>query len=380
MRDRNRMHWLTLLLAGALILAACGGPATTAAPAEPPQPEEPTAAPPEEPTAEPMAEFHFALITPNPLGDRSFIDASARGVERANTELGLSGQIIEANNIAEQETAIRAALAQGNDLILALAPDAETLLAIAAENPDQKFGVPSDIFVESLPANVQAFQVNVHEGSFLVGVVAGMMTETKIVGAVVGGDAPGLNQFFWAYKQGVLEVCPDCQVLVSYLAFDFANPTLGKEAALVQYGQGADIIFQVAGRSGEGVISAAAETGKFAIGVDSNQDFIQPGSVIVSMLKRVDTSTFLLVKDTLEGNFQGGFKQISMQEGATGLSWDEGSTDFEDSGPADMVAKLADVRARVEEYRSQILAGTFEVCDALNDAEAAVCAGLAAGG
>jgi basic membrane protein A len=98
------------------------------------------------------------------------------------------------------------------------------------------------------------------------------------------------------------------------------------------------------------------------------------------MLKRVDTSTFLLVKDALEGNFQGGFKQISMAEGATGLSWDEGSTDFEDNGPEAMVAKLADVRARVEEYRSQILAGTFEVCDALNNAEAAACAGLAAGG
>jgi basic membrane protein A len=382
MRDRNRLHWLTLLLAGALILAACGGAATPAAPAEPTAAvEEPTAAPAaEEPTAEPMPEFHFALITPNPRGDRSFIDASVRGVERANSELGLDGQIIETNSIAEQETAIRAALAQGNDIILALAPDAETLLAIAGENPDQKFGVPSDIFVESLPANVQAFQVNVHEGSFLVGVVAGMMTDTKTVGAVVGGDSPGLNQFFWAYKQGVLAVCSDCTVLVSYLAFDFANPTLGKEAALAQYDQGADIIFQVAGRSGEGVLSAAAETGKFAIGVDSNQDFIQPGSVIVSMLKRVDTSTFLLVKDALEGNFQGGFKQISMSEGATGLSWDEGSTDFEDNGPAAMVAKLADVRARVEEYRSQILAGTFEVCDALNNAEAAACAGLAAGG
>jgi basic membrane protein A len=78
--------------------------------------------------------------------------------------------------------------------------------------------------------------------------------------------------------------------------------------------------------------------------------------------------------------FEGGFQQISMADGATGLSWDEGSTDFEDNGPADMVAKLPDVKARVEEYRSQILAGTFEVCDALNNAEAAVCAGLAAGG
>src|SRR4030067_99113 len=139
MRDRNRLHWLSILMAGALILAPCGG---------------------------------------------------------ADTELGLSGQIIETNSIAEQETAIRAALAQGNDLILALAPDSEILLAIAAENPDQKFGVPSDIFVESLPANVQAFQVNVHEGSFLVGVVAGVMSETKIVGGVVGGGGPGLRRVF----------------------------------------------------------------------------------------------------------------------------------------------------------------------------------------
>ncbi len=358
----KRRSWIflsTLLIAG-LLLAACGQqPADDGGDGE---------------------SFRFALITPNPLGDRSFIDASARGVERANSELGLNGQIIETNSIAEQETAIRAALAENNDLILALAPDPETLLSIAAENPDQRFGVPSDIFVESLPDNIQAFQVNVHEGSFLAGVVAGMMTETKTVGAVVGGDAPGLNQFFWAYKQGVLEVCPDCEVLVSYLSFDFSNPTLGKEAALAQYDQGADIIFQIAGRSGEGVLSAAAETGKFAIGVDSNQDFIEPGNVIVSMLKRVDTSTFLLVKNTMEGNFQGGFQQIGMADGATGLSWDEGSTDFEENGPADMVAKLADVKARVEEFRSMILDGSFEVCDALNAPEAAVCEGLAAGG
>lgn len=348
---------VVILTIAAMLMAGCGG---GAAPTE-------------------KAEFKFALITPNPLGDRSFIDASARGVERANDELGLDGQIIETNNIAEQEAAIRAALGEGNDIILALAPDAETLLSIAEENPDQKFGVPSDIFVESLPDNVQAFQVNVHEGSFLVGVVAGMMTESKVVGAVVGGDSPGLNQFFWAYKQGVLEVCPDCEVLVGYLSFDFANPTLGKETALAQYEQGADIVFQVAGRSGEGVLSAAAETGNYAIGVDSNQDYIEPGSIICSMMKKVDVSTFLLVKNTMEGNFKGGFQQINMADGATGLSWDEGSTDFEENAPANMVAKLAGVKAKVEEYRKGILDGSFEVCDALNGPDASVCAGLAAG-
>ncbi len=352
---------LISLTVGAVVLAACQAAAT------------PTA-----PPATQAPQIKFALVTPNPRGDRSFIDASVRGVERANSELGLNGQIIEAASIAEQETAIRAALAEGNDIILALAPDSETLLAIAGENPTQKFGVPSDIFVESLPDNVQAFQVNVHEGSFLVGIVAGMMTKSKVVGAVVGGDAPGLNQFFWAYKQGVLEVCPDCEVLVGYLAFDFANPTLGKETALAQYDQGADIIFQVAGRSGEGVLSAAAETGKFAIGVDSNQDFIQPGSIIVSMLKKVDVTTYLLVKNTLDGTFKGGFQQVNMVDGATGLSWDEGSDFFEKNGPADMVAQLPEVKAKVEEYRQKILSGTFNVCDALNNAEADECAGLAA--
>jgi basic membrane protein A len=359
----NRLGWrlVTLAMIAAMLLTSCGGGQAVA-------------------TEAPQPAFKFVLVTPNPLGDRSFIDASARGVNKANDDLGLDGQIIETTSIAEQETAIRAALSGGNDLILALAPDPETLLSIAQENPDQKFGVPSDIFVDELPDNIEAFQVNVHEGSFLVGVVAGMMTDTKTVGAVVGGDSPGLNQFFWAYKQGVLEVCPDCEVLVSYLSFDFSNPTLGKEAALAQYDQGADIIFQVAGRSGEGVISAAAETGKFAIGVDSNQDFIEPGSVIVSMLKKVDVTTYLLVQNTMNGEFKGGFQQIGMSEGATGLSWDEGSTDFADNGPADMVSKLDDVKASVDDYRQQILDGQLAVCDALNSPDAPECAGLAAGG
>ena len=351
---------LAVLTASAMLLAACGG---GAAPAE----------------EEGEAEFSYAFIPPNPLGDRSFVDAGARGVEAANEEFGLDGQIIETTSIAEQEAAIRAAIAEGNDIILVLAPDAETLLAIADENSDQKFGVPSDIFVEALPDNVAAFQINVHESSFLVGIIAGMMTETNTVGAVVGGDNPGLNQFFWGYKQGVLEVCPDCEVLVGYLNFDFTNPTLGKETALAQYEAGADIVFQVAGLSGEGVLSAAAETGNFAFGVDSNQDDIEPGSIIASMMKRVDTSTYLLVKNTLEGNFAGGFSQIGLADEATGLSWDEGSTTFADNGPDNMTAKLADVEAAVEDYRNQILSGDYEVCDALNAGDAAVCDGLAAG-
>jgi basic membrane protein A len=373
---------LVILTAFALIMTACGGGAApTEAPAEEaPAEEEPMeeATPAEEEVAEEApadSDFSFALVMPNPLGDRSFIDSSNRGAERAIEELGVQGTVIETNGISEHEAALRGAIQGDNDIVLGLAIDAELLLSLAEEFPDQLFGAPSDVFADSLPENVAAFQIDVHESSFLAGVVAGMMTETKTVGAVVGGDAPSLNQFFWGYKQGVLEVCPDCEVLVSYLGFEFSDPTLGLETALSQYEEGADIVFQIAGRSGEGVLEAANQTGNFAIGVDSNQDWIQPGNVIVSMLKRVDVTTYRLIENALNGEFQGGFSAIGMADGAAGLSWDEGSTTFEEEGPENMVAKLPDVKAAVEDYRQQILNGEYEVCDALNPTSA--CDGIA---
>lgn len=338
---RRTIFLLFSVLLLTLFLAACGG-------------------------AEEEDEFSFALVLPGTLGDRSFSDSSNRGAERAIEELEVSGTIIETTGISEHEAAMRGAIQAGNDIVLPLALDAQLLLDLAAEFPDQKFGAPSDVFAESLPDNVAAFQINVHESSFLVGLIAGSMTETKTVGAVVGGDAPALNQFFYGYKQGVQEVCPDCQVLVGYLGFDFNNPTLGLETALGQYEQGADIIYQIAGRSGEGVLEAAKQTGNFAIGVDSNQDWIQPGSVIVSMLKRVDVTTFTLIEWAKDGTFQGGFNELGMADGAAGISWDEGSTTFEEEGPANMVEKLPAVKETVEGYRQQILDGDYEVCDALN--------------
>jgi basic membrane protein A len=278
----------------------------------------------------------------------------------------VQGTVVETSGISEHEAAMRGAIQAGNDIVLPLAIDAQLILDLAAEFPDQKFGAPSDVFADELPDNFAAFQINVHQSSFLVGLIAGSMTESKVVGAVVGGDAPALNQFFYGYKQGVLEVCPDCEVLVGYLGFDFENPTLGLETALGQYEQGADIVYQVAGRSGEGVLEAANQTGNYAIGVDSNQDWIQPGHVIVSMIKRVDIATYTLIEWAKNDTFQGGFNEIGMSDGAAGISWDEGSTTFEEEGPPEMTAKLPDVKEVVEDYRQRILDGDYEVCDALN--------------
>ena len=341
---KNLTTMLVLITVLVTVLTACGPKAT-------PTPVAP--------------KFTCALITPNPLGDRSFIDASARGIARANAELPVKCDIIETNGVSEHEAALRGAIAQGYDLIEGLAIDATLFTGLAAEFPNQKFASPSEIFVDTLPANMTAYQIDVHESSFLIGVIVGSLTRTKIVSAVVGGDAPGLNQFYFGYKQGVLAVCPDCQVLVSYLGFDFSNPTLGLETALGQYDLGADIIYQVAGRSGEGVLEAAAQRDLFAIGVDSNQDDIQPGHVIVSSLKKTEMTTFEPIKLLTEGNFVGGlFQRRGLKEGFAGLSWDDGSTTFADNGPADLVAKLPAVKALVETYRTQILDGTLKVCDA----------------
>ncbi len=313
--------------------------------------------------------FSVVLLVPNALGDQSFIDSSARGIERANEELSVQADIIVTQSSAEQESALHSAIAQGYDIILPLAFDPFLLITICEEFPDQKFASPSEVFAEELPANLVSYQINVHESSFLAGLVAGSLTKTKIVGAVVGGDAPGLNQYFYGYKQGVLEVCPDCEVMLSYLGFDFRNPTLGKETTAAQYDEGADIVFAIAGRSGEGVLAASAEYDLYSIGVDSNQDDIAPGHVLVSMIKRMDITTFKSIEMVVNGTYEGGFYELGMADGAAGLSWDEGSTTFRDNGPEDMVAQLDDIEALVEEYRTKILDGEYAVCNALLDAK-----------
>jgi len=364
---KNFWPLMSLLLVLVLALTACGGSQPDEAMPEDISAEEEVAV--EEAPAEP--EFTAAIVMPNPLGDRSFIDSSARGIDQANAELPVDAVIIETQGVAEHEAALRGAIQQDYDIVLGLAIDAGLFISLAEEFPDQKFGSPSELFADDLPANLASYQINVHQSSFLIGLIVGSLTETKMVGAVVGGEAPSLNQFFYGYKQGVLEVCPDCEVLVSYLGFNFADPTLGLETALAQYDQGADIIYQVAGRSGEGVLSAAAERDLYAIGVDSNQDDIQPGNIIVSMIKRVDITTYDLIDSVINDTFTGGFSRLGMAEGAAGLSWDEGSTTFADNGPAEMVEKLPAIQEMVEEYRTKILAGEYEVCDAL--VETAVC-------
>ncbi|MBT2498035.1 BMP family ABC transporter substrate-binding protein [Agromyces sp. ISL-38] len=318
-----------------------------------------------------------ATLVGGVAGDLSYTDTALAGLAQAKDELDVTTKHIETPDAAQGETLLRSAIPTSPDLLLSITLPLDTVVSIAEQYPDQLIALPdqADEGTE-LPDNVAAYTINVHEGSFLAGVVAGAMTESHVVGAIIGGQAPGLDQFALAYKQGVLAACPDCEVKLSYLNFQFADPALGKSTALDLHSDGADVIFQVAGGTGTGVIEAAKEGGFYAIGVDSDQDSVAPGTVITSMLKRVDANVLALITAAEEGDFASGFTQVGLADGATGLSWDTGSTVFEENAPTEAAAKIPAVKDLVEDFRAQILDGSLEVCDALNAPDSEACAAL----
>jgi basic membrane protein A len=270
--------------------------------------------------------------------------------------------------VPEHEPAIRGVANQGFDIVVTMAMDADMLLAVADEFPDVLFGAVDTYYPDDveLPANLSARLTEMHEASFLAGVAAGMLTRTGIVGSVGGLDVAGINAFIVGFEEGVHAVNPSATTLRGY-AGSFVDPTIGKELAMAQFEQGADIIYQVAGLTGEGVIAAAKETGNFAIGVDSNQDWIAEGNVIVSVIKRVDNLVYDFAESAVEGTFESGYQVAGLSVGGVGLSWDIGSTYFEDNGPEDLVSQMDDVKAAVEDYREKILSGDVTVTNLLTE-------------
>lgn len=328
----------------------------------------------EEMEAPDNSDFTFYIILPNARGDRSFIDSASAGAERAIAELGVEGVIVETAGVQEHDAAIRRAVQEEPDLVITIGIDAAIVEEIVDEFPDQLFAAQETFF----PAppdyeNLALFNILTHENSYLAGVAAGMLSRTGKVGAVGGLDSPGINLFIVGFEEGVMSVCSECEVVTSYVGGSnpFSDPIRGKEIALGMFDEGADIIYQVAGRSGEGVLEAASETGNLAIGVDSNQDDLFPGTVLVSAMKRVDNAVFSFIETTLNESFVAGETRVGMPEGFAGLSWDLGicSRTFDEYGPEDQVEMLPEVRMAIAEAREAIAAGDVVVTNALEVSE-----------
>ncbi|MEL6269651.1 MAG: BMP family ABC transporter substrate-binding protein [Chloroflexota bacterium] len=164
------------------------------------------------------SDISFHIILPNARGDRSFIDSAAAGAERAIAELGVEGVIVETAGVQEHDAAMRRAVQEEPDLVVSIAVDASIVEEIVDEFPDQLFAA-QETFFPAPPEydNLAIFNILTHENSYLAGIAAGMLSRTGKVGAVGGGDFPGINLFIFGFEEGVMASCPDCEIVVSYV-------------------------------------------------------------------------------------------------------------------------------------------------------------------
>ena len=254
------------------------------------------------------------------LGDKSFNDTCYEGIKKAEKDFNIGFDYVEPTAIAEYEGFHRQYAKSGDyALIIGIGFDqADAISIVADEYPDQKFAIV-DMVVDK--PNVASLVFRENEGAFLVGAAAGEKTETNKIGFVGGMDIPLIRKFLAGYKYGAEYVNPDVEVTWKYVG-DWVDPAKGKELALAEYDDGADIVFAAAGRSGLGAIDAAAEQGKLVIGVDADQCDDDPAKIksfLCSMLKRVDVAVYETIKTVVNGTFTGGVKNFGAAENGVGV-------------------------------------------------------------
>lgn len=285
--------------------------------------------------------------------DKSFNSAAYLGATQAVKELGIELKDIECPDDAAFEPALTTLADRGFPLVIAIGfSQKDAVTKISKKFPNTHFALV-DAVVEG--PNVKSLVFAEHEGSFMVGYLAGLTTKTGTTGFIGGMDVAMIRRFAMGYEAGVKEAKKDAKVLVNYAGITsdaWANPNRGKELALSQYGRGADVIFAAAGATGMGVFDAAEEKKQFAIGVDSNQNWVKPGLILTSMLKRVDVAVFDTIKAEKDGKFQSGTKSF-------GLS-DKGIDYAVDSHNEKLVAPYKD---KLEKLRSDIVSGKVKVPD-----------------
>lgn len=281
------------------------------------------------------------------LGDESFNDSAWRGLQRAQEDFGIEINVIESNTMTDYTPNLSSFAEQGYDMVWGVGfLFTDAMGEVASMYPDVKFGI-IDAVVEG--PNVVSATFKEHEGSFLVGVVAGMATETNKTGYIGGMETSLIQKFEAGFRAGVKAVNPDAEVFVAYTgAFD--DPQAGKELAFTQYDQGADVIYHASGACGIGVIKAAKERGLYAIGVDSPQYHLAPAYVLTSMIKRVDNAVYNEIKKLYDGNFEAGVQVYGLDNSGVGIYRPQAEN---------MVAQ--EVIDKVDEYKEKIISGEVVV-------------------
>ncbi len=252
--------------------------------------------------------------------DKSFNEGIWNGLEKFRKETGIKYREFEVRQEAQREQFLRKLASKGSDPVIAVGfGQAAALTKVAQEFPNTRFSI-IDMVVD-LP-NVQSIIFKEHEGSFLVGVLAAMKSETGKVGFVGGMDIPLIHKFACGYVQGVKHINSGITVyqkMTGTTPAAWNDPARGAQLAKTMYDSGADIVYAAAGGTGLGVLQAAADNNKLSIGVDSNQNHLQPGSVLTSMLKRVDVAAYEVFKTGHDGSWKAGFKILGLAEDGVGV-------------------------------------------------------------
>ncbi|MAT06929.1 MAG: BMP family ABC transporter substrate-binding protein [Acidimicrobiaceae bacterium] len=326
-----------VLAVTALALAACGGddddtaePADTQAAEEPADPpaDEPAGTTAEEPAGEPAdGDYLWVMVTDQAgLGDQGFNDLAWAGLEQAAAEVGGEPQVIESNEQAQYVPNLQQAVDSGASLIVGVGfLIADAVSEAAQANPDAAFllidAVAADADGNPLP-NVRSVTFKEHEGAYLAGVMAGLTTESNLIGFVGGIEIPPVVRFLSGFQQGLASVNPDATVESAYVG-SFDDPAKTKQLTAAYFDDGADIVFEVGGAGGQGAYQEAAERGSgLVIGTDTCKNQLAPDNYLTSATKDVAGAVFTTAESVAEGSFEGGVANLGLEGGFVGVCED----------------------------------------------------------
>ncbi len=290
--------------------------------------------------------------------DKSFNEAAYNGAEKFKAETGIDYRDFEPTGDTQGEQAIRNFASRGYNPVVAVSfAWTSAIEKVAQEFPDTQF-----VLVDSVvdKPNVRSVVYAEHEGSYLVGVLAGLASKTGKVGFIGGMDIPLIRKFGCGYEQGARAANPNIEVFSNMTGTTGAawnDPVRGGELTKNQIDQGADVIYAAAGATGLGVLQTAADNGKLSIGVDSNQNHLHPGSVLTSMVKRVDLAVYNAYNDSKNDKFSAGVQALGVAE--DGVSWA-----LDDNNKALITPEM---QAAVDKAKADIISGAVKVHDYMSD-------------
>ena len=286
--------------------------------------------------------------------DKSFNQSAFEGASRFKNETGIGFMEVQASSDTQSEQVMRGLARKKIDLIAAIGfSQAQAVQKVSKEFPNVRFVLVDGI---AKSPNVNSVMFKEEEGSYVVGVAAAMASRTKKLGFVGGMDIPLIRAFACGYAQGAKSVVPKIEIMqnmVGTTAAAWNDPAKGGELARAQFDRGADVVFAVAGGSGLGALQKAKEKGKLAIGVDSNQNHLHPGSVLTSMVKRVDVAVYDSFMQVKNGTWKPGITYKGLKEG--GVDWALDKDNRKVVTPA--------MEKKVNEVKANIINGKIKVID-----------------